>query len=71
MLPFQTESGKWKPMRFSLIPLPLAHHANGSLLVCPFVYGAKGAGGGGDIDSAASNAELKKTPSNLGVRLFD
>jgi hypothetical protein len=32
MLPFQTENGKQKSRRFSLIPLPFAHSANGSLL---------------------------------------
>ncbi len=31
MLPFQTENRKRKPRRFSLILLPFAHRANGSL----------------------------------------
>jgi hypothetical protein len=31
MLLFQTENGKRKPRQFSLIHLPFAHHANGSL----------------------------------------
>jgi hypothetical protein len=30
MLPFQTENGKWKPWRFSLIRIPFHHRANGS-----------------------------------------
>jgi hypothetical protein len=30
-------NGKWKPRRFSLIRLPFAHRANGSLSVSPFV----------------------------------
>ncbi len=31
MLPFQTENRKRKPRQFSLILLPFAHRANGSL----------------------------------------
>ncbi len=34
MLAYQTENGKRKPTRFSLIRLPSAHRAN---IVCPFV----------------------------------
>jgi hypothetical protein len=42
MLMFQTENGKRKPGRFSLIGLPFAHPANGSY---PFANGLNGLNG--------------------------
>ncbi len=46
ILPFQTENGKRKPRRFSLILLPFAHRANGSY---PFANGLNGLEGLGHL----------------------